>query len=157
MIASCGLVAVLSAATGPEPVIMTSLAARSGTVITGWGPAGVRHTVTRPEPVIMRRGPVRPARRSVAYTRRVSEEIASRELRNDTAGVLRRVQAGERLTVTVNGRSVAELVPVQRARRGWIRRDELVARMRRAQADPGLRDDLARIAGDTTDDLGPIR
>lgn len=52
---------------------------------------------------------------------------------------------------------MAELVPVQRGRRSWIRREELVARLRRAQADPGLRDDLARVAGDTTDDLGPIR
>lgn len=83
--------------------------------------------------------------------------VPSRELRNDTAGVLRRVEAGERLTVTVNGTPVAELVPVQRTSRRWIRRAELVARLRRAQADPGLRDDLARLAGDTTDDLGPIR
>ena len=60
-------------------------------------------------------------------------------------------------TVTVNGRPVAELVPVQRARRARIRREVLIARLRRAQADPGLRDDLARLAGDTTDDLGPIR
>lgn len=84
-------------------------------------------------------------------------EVASRELRNDTAGVLRRVQAGERVTVTVNGRAVAELVPVQRSRRAWVGRDDLVARLRRAQADPGLRTDLARLAGDSTDDLGPIR
>jgi prevent-host-death family protein len=84
-------------------------------------------------------------------------DVPSRELRNDTAGVLRRVEAGERVTVTVNGRPVAELVPVQRSRRSWIRREELVARLRRVQADPGLRDDLARLAGDTTDDLGPIR
>jgi antitoxin (DNA-binding transcriptional repressor) of toxin-antitoxin stability system len=52
---------------------------------------------------------------------------------------------------------VAELVPVQRSRRSWIRREELVSRLRRAQADPGLRADLARLAGDTTEDLGPIR
>jgi prevent-host-death family protein len=84
-------------------------------------------------------------------------DVPSRDLRNDTAGVLRRVEAGERVTVTVNGRAVAELVPVQRARRSWIRRETLVARLRRAQADPGLRADLARLAGDTTDDLGPIR
>jgi prevent-host-death family protein len=87
----------------------------------------------------------------------VSEDIASRELRNDTAGVLQRVQAGARVTVTVKGRPVAELVPVQTARRRWIGRDELVGRLRRAQADPGLRADLARLAGDTTDDLGPVR
>jgi prevent-host-death family protein len=86
----------------------------------------------------------------------VGERIASRELRNDTAGVLRRVQAGSRVTVTVNGRAVAELVPVQTSRRRWIGREELVGRLRRAQADPGLRADLDRLAGDTTDDLGPV-
>jgi prevent-host-death family protein len=87
----------------------------------------------------------------------VGEEIASRELRNDTAGVLRRVQAGARVTVTINGRPVAELVPMQTSRRRWIGREELVGRLRRTQADPGLRADLARLAGDTTDDLGPVR
>jgi len=87
----------------------------------------------------------------------MSYEVASRELRNDTAGVLRRVRSGERVTVTVNGRPVAELVPLQRSRRSWVRREDLVARLRRAHADPGLRADLARLAGDTTDDLRPVR
>lgn len=85
------------------------------------------------------------------------ETVASRELRNDTAGVLRRVQAGEQVTITVNGQPVAVLMPVQRSRRSWIGREELVSRLRRAQADPGLRADLAWLAGDMTDDLGPIR
>ena len=84
-------------------------------------------------------------------------EIASRELRNDTAGVLRRVEAGETLTVTSNGRPVAQLVPMPRSRRAPMKRDELVRLVREAQADPGLRDDLRWLAGDTTDDLGPIR
>jgi prevent-host-death family protein len=86
----------------------------------------------------------------------MSESVASRDLRNDTAGVLRRVQSGERVTITQNGRPVAELVPLRRARRSWISRADLVARLQTAQADPGLRDDLDRIAGDTTDDLSPI-
>ncbi|NMO89167.1 type II toxin-antitoxin system Phd/YefM family antitoxin [Actinomycetospora sp. TBRC 11914] len=84
-------------------------------------------------------------------------EIASRELRNDTAGVLRRVEAGETLTVTSNGRPVAQLVPVPRAERRWMTREELVRVLHEAQADPGLRDDLRELAGETTDDLGPIR
>jgi prevent-host-death family protein len=33
--------------------------------------------------------------------------VASRELRNDTASVLRRVQAGEEVTITVKGQPVA--------------------------------------------------
>jgi prevent-host-death family protein len=83
--------------------------------------------------------------------------IASRELRNDTAGVLRRVQAGDEVVVTVNGQPVARITPVREGRRRWLTRDEFVARLRGNQADPGLRDDLALLAGDTTDDLGPIR
>jgi prevent-host-death family protein len=87
----------------------------------------------------------------------MTESVASRDLRNDTAGVLRRVQSGEHLTITQNGRPVAELVPLRRTGRSWIARRDLVARLRTAQADPSLRDDLAALAGDTTDDLGSIR
>jgi prevent-host-death family protein len=83
--------------------------------------------------------------------------VASRDLRNDTAGVLRRVQAGDEVTITVRGRPVAQLTPLRRSGRRWLPRAELVARLRRAQADPSLRNDLARLAGDTTDDLGPLR
>jgi prevent-host-death family protein len=83
--------------------------------------------------------------------------VASRELRNDTAGVLRRVQAGEDIVITVNGQPVARLVSLRPTRRRWLPAAELAARLRGTQADPGLRDDLARLAGDTTDDLGPIR
>ena len=84
-------------------------------------------------------------------------EIASRELRNDTAGVLRRVEAGETLTVLSNGRPVAQLTPLPRPRRPGMSRAALIRVVREAQDDPGLRDDLRRLAGDTTDDLGPIR
>ena len=38
--------------------------------------------------------------------------ISQRELRNDSAAVLREVQAGQRLTVTRNGVPVAELRPI---------------------------------------------
>jgi len=83
-------------------------------------------------------------------------EVPSRDLRNDTAGVLRRVQTGEDVTVTVNGKPVALLTAIQPVRRRWLSRDEVLQRLRRAQADPGLRRDLAALAGETTDDLGPI-
>ena len=41
--------------------------------------------------------------------------VPQRDLRNDTAGVLRRVEAGETVRITSNGRPVADLVPVERA------------------------------------------
>jgi prevent-host-death family protein len=83
-------------------------------------------------------------------------EIASRELRNNTAELLRRVEAGDEIVITTRGRPVASLVPVVPQRRRWLPRTELLQRLAVAQADPGLRDDLARLAGETTDDLGPI-
>lgn len=90
------------------------------------------------------------------YIRRMTE-IAARDLRNRTADVLRRVEAGEPVTITSRGRPVAELIPLRDRRRRPIARAELVRRLGIAQADPGLRGDLAVLAGDTTDDLGPIR
>lgn len=83
--------------------------------------------------------------------------VPARDLRNDTAGVLRRVERGEEVTITVRGRAVAQLVPVVPPRRRWLPRAELVRRLREAQADAGLRADLVALAGDTTDDLGPVR
>lgn len=82
-------------------------------------------------------------------------EVATRELRNDTAGVLRRVEAGETVVITVRGKPVADLVPHRHDER-WMPRDELLELLKTHSADPGLRDDLRRIAGETTDDLGPI-
>ena len=61
-------------------------------------------------------------------------EIGARDLRNDTAGVLRRVQAGEDVVITVNGKAVARLVPLQPVRRRWLPREELVRRLARRAA-----------------------
>jgi prevent-host-death family protein len=83
--------------------------------------------------------------------------VASRDLRNNTADLLRRVDAGEQIVITKRGDPVASLVPYEQSRRRWLPRGELVQRLAASQADAGLRDDLARLAGDTTDDLGPLR
>ena len=83
-------------------------------------------------------------------------EVASRELRNNTADLLRRVQAGDEIVITTRGKPVAALVPLAGERRRWLPRAELTRRLATAQADTGLRADLARLAGETTDDLGPI-
>ena len=83
-------------------------------------------------------------------------EVASRELRNNTADLLRRVNAGEQVVITTRGKPVASLVAFERSRRSWLPRAELLRRLAATQADPGLRDDLARLAGETTDDLGPV-
>lgn len=82
--------------------------------------------------------------------------VASRELRNDTAAVVRRAAAGEEIVITVNGRPAAQLVALTDRRRRWVPAQEMAHRLRSAQADPGMRDDLASLAGDTTDDLDPL-
>jgi prevent-host-death family protein len=81
-------------------------------------------------------------------------EVATRELRNDTAGVLRRVGAGESVVITVRGKAVADLVPHRPNEPRWMPREELVELLKTHSADPGLRDDLKRIAGETTDEDG---
>ena len=56
----------------------------------------------------------RPPKRSLrarCYACSTIVEVASRELRNDTAGVLRRVEAGETVVITVRGKPVADLAP----------------------------------------------
>jgi len=79
-------------------------------------------------------------------------DIPARELRNDVSSVLRRVEAGERLRVTVSGRPVAELVPPA-SRRSSIPPAELRERLDGARADVGLTTELAELNPDSTDDV----
>lgn len=80
----------------------------------------------------------------------MSGDVSVRELRNHTADVLRRVEAGERLRVTVDRRPVAELVPLP-ARDVWVPRERVLAALE--QADAALRDELAEALPDTLDEL----
>jgi prevent-host-death family protein len=79
-------------------------------------------------------------------------DVDSRQLRNNTGAVLARVEAGESITITVDGRPVATLEPISRRPRSMTR-EEFVRLFAGAQADPGLRDDLRELAPDTTDDI----
>ncbi|MEJ7695264.1 MAG: type II toxin-antitoxin system prevent-host-death family antitoxin [Candidatus Limnocylindrales bacterium] len=62
--------------------------------------------------------------------------VASRELRNNTRAVLARVEAGESITITVDGRPVATIEP----RSGTVARARPGVRPLAcsAQAGPGL-------------------
>jgi prevent-host-death family protein len=81
-------------------------------------------------------------------------EVASRELRNNTRLLLDRVEAGEAVTITIDGRPVAVLQPVGRRPR-WLGRAEFVRRLGSHQADATLREELADLAPDFTDELPP--
>jgi len=87
----------------------------------------------------------------IGYSCRMSE-VASRELRNNTRALLDRVEAGELVTITVDGRPIALLAPVSRRPR-WLPRDEFVRRVQAHQADAALAEELRDLAPDSTDDL----
>lgn len=78
--------------------------------------------------------------------------VASRELRNQTRALLDRVADGERITITVQGRPVAELTPVA-DRPIWMSRERFVSQVLAFQADPGLAAELDELSDETTDDL----
>ena len=80
----------------------------------------------------------------------VTDDVSVRELRNHTAEVLRRVEAGEHLRVTVDRRPVAELRPLP-ARDVWVPRERVLDGL--VQADVRLRDDLGEALPDTVDEL----
>ena len=80
-------------------------------------------------------------------------QVASRELRNNTRGLLERAERGEEVVIDVDGRPVASLQPIVSQRR-WMPRAEFLRRVVGHQADPALTDELRRLAPETTDDLG---
>jgi prevent-host-death family protein len=79
-------------------------------------------------------------------------KIGVRELRNRTAQVLDAVRAGERVTLTVNGEPVADIVP-HGVRSRWLSGDYMREQLVRRAADPELREQLAAVAGQTIDEL----
>lgn len=87
----------------------------------------------------------------------VRSETSVRDLSRDKAGLLRRVDAGEKIVITRRSKPVADLVPHRRVTSRWFTPDEVVEIIEHNAADPGLKDDLQRPVGQTTDDLGPIR
>jgi prevent-host-death family protein len=78
------------------------------------------------------------------YSRGMAD-VSSRDLRNHTADVLRRVESGERVRISVNRRPVAELIPLGRPR--WVSGTAMGAILRDSPADPGLLQDLAAVRG----------
>jgi prevent-host-death family protein len=79
-------------------------------------------------------------------------EIGVRDLRNRTARVIDAVRAGERVTLTVRGDPIADIVPHGRRTR-WLSGPQLRERLAGGAADAGLQRDLDELAGQTLDDL----
>jgi antitoxin (DNA-binding transcriptional repressor) of toxin-antitoxin stability system len=82
----------------------------------------------------------------------MAKEVSIRELRNSTAAVISDLEAGEPLTLTVNRRPVADILPHVEKRDPWVASGELRRVLREAPSDPSLLDDLADVRGSELDD-----
>ena len=79
--------------------------------------------------------------------------IPQRELRNNVARVLRQVEAGERLRITVDGRPVADLVPTRDELRTFVSHADISRLLARAPLDPDFARDVATLTDATLDEL----
>lgn len=82
----------------------------------------------------------------------MAKEVSIRELRNSTSAVVADLEAGEELTLTVNRRPVADILPHVEMRDAWVASSELRRILREAPADPSLLDDLADVRGAELDE-----
>jgi prevent-host-death family protein len=79
-------------------------------------------------------------------------DIGVRDLRNQTSQVISAVRAGERVTLTVHGEPVADIVPHGRRAR-WLSGPDLSRQLVDRAADPALRHELDDLVGQTLDEL----
>jgi prevent-host-death family protein len=79
-------------------------------------------------------------------------EIGVRDLRNRTGQVIDAVRGGERVTLTVRGEPVADIVPHGRRTR-WLSGSQLHEQLRDRAADPALQGELDELSGDTLERL----
>jgi prevent-host-death family protein len=79
--------------------------------------------------------------------------IPQRELRNNIGRVLREVEAGEHLRITVDGRPVADLVPSAGARRTFVSRTDITHLLDRASLDWAFAQELEELTSATIDEL----
>ena len=82
--------------------------------------------------------------------------IPRRELRNDISAILRRAERGERLTITVDGRPVAELGPPSRTTQ-LATAAAFESILADAPADAAWVDDLRQQRLDATVSVDPSR
>jgi prevent-host-death family protein len=79
-------------------------------------------------------------------------EVGVRDLRNRTSQVIDAVRAGERVTLTVHGEPVADIVPHRRRAR-WLSGEQLRTELVERSADASLTDELDDLAGQTLGEL----
>jgi prevent-host-death family protein len=68
-------------------------------------------------------------------------QIPQKTLRNEIGEILRRAEAGEVFTITVSGRPVAKLGPLDQNRRTWVD-SSVLEELAKLPVDENLADDL---------------
>jgi prevent-host-death family protein len=84
----------------------------------------------------------------------MSVEVASRELRNHTAGLLRKVEEGETIVITLRGKPVADLIPHRQDAPRWLTPSDVLEIRKITSEDPTWATELAEMRA--ADELGPI-
>lgn len=79
--------------------------------------------------------------------------VPQRELRAHIGAILREVEGGATVKVTVSGRAVARIVPIDERRRPYATREEIAAFARTRKPDPTFRRDIRAILDQTVDEL----
>lgn len=79
-------------------------------------------------------------------------KVGVRELRNQTSQVIDAVRAGERVTLTIRGEPIADIVP-HKQRTRWLSGPNLKRELQSRAADPDLTRELNELAGHTLDEL----
>ena len=87
----------------------------------------------------------------MCYCRRV-DSVGLRELRQNASDLVRRVEEGEEITITVAGRPGARLVPA--APRAWRQWGD-IAELFNGPADPDWADDRDKIPHSVSDPWSP--
>jgi antitoxin (DNA-binding transcriptional repressor) of toxin-antitoxin stability system len=79
-------------------------------------------------------------------------DVSIHELRNSTSSAVADLEAGERLTLTVNRRPVADILPHTEQRDPWVPSSELRRIVQEAPGDPALLDNLSDVRSAELDD-----
>ncbi len=79
--------------------------------------------------------------------------IPQRDLRNRIGQILRQVERGHRVRITISGRPVADLVPIAGPRRTFVPRDAVTELLSHAPLDRAFIRDIAAATGTTIDEV----
>ncbi len=83
----------------------------------------------------------------------MTQEVSVRELRNNTAGVVAAVQAGEEIVLTANHRPIADIVPHTIRRSSWVPAATLREIAQESPTDHALLDDVADVRSALVDEV----